>query len=360
MKKLVISSYLFLMVFGCLSVLWAQSTNPIMIGQSQLEPGGYLHYRYNYTKEGDTNVDNPDTLDILRARLFLDGRITPDVTGRIEYDLRSSTLLDLYVKISHLPYTDWLVTVGQFKTPFSFAGEILGTPLQETVKGPLIYEPLTPTPMSTFSDREIGIMAKGEMLNKKAEYTLGIFNGNGINTTDDNDIKDRLIQFRMLPWKDDARSPLKPMMIGASWLLGEVTEYDVVSGTMVSRGINTRERYSYTLRYEIEKTMVTYEYFRQTLDVDGTENINSKAWYVQLSRDEKVDLFNKKQSVRPVFRYEFYDPDNTQDNNEVRMTTYGFNWQINRALRLQVNYNNVSDDLDTRENETLIQLEIKF
>lgn len=338
----------FLLV-SSLTTIWPQTTPTIKIGQSELAPGGYLDFRYSYTEETKHTPQVPESFDFVRAVLFLDGRITTDVMGRIQYDMRTSTLLDAYVKLSHLPYTDWEIIVGQFKMPFSIAGEILATPLQETIKGPLIYE----GGITTFSDRELGVMARGDMLDKKGQYTLAVVNGNGINTSDDNDSKDRMIQFKVFPWRDDSRSPLKPMEFGAAWITGQVSSVNAT-------GIDARDKYDFSVKYGIDKLLITYEYFLQTLDVNGPNNINTKSWYVQLSSDEEVNLFNKKQIVHPIARYEFYDPDSTNSKDEIRLVTLGFNWQINNSVRLQANYNDYRAHIKTIEKESLIQVEVKF
>jgi hypothetical protein len=334
---------------GLCTSVWSQTTPTIKIGQSDLAPGGYLDFRYSYSEEAKNTPNVPESIDFVRAVLFLDGRITADVMGRIQYDMRSSTLLDAYVKLTHLPYTDWEIIVGQFKMPFSVAGEVLATPFQETIRGPLIYE----GGITTFSDRETGVMARGDMLDKKGQYILGVFNGNGINTGDDNDSKDRMIQFKVFPWRDDTRSPLKPMEFGAAWIVGQVSEINAI-------GVDEREKYAFSVKYAIDKLLITYEYFLQTFNVDGPNNINTKSWYLQLSSDEEMNLFNKKQIVRPIARYEFYDPDSTNSQDEVRVVTMGFSWQINNALRLQLNFNDYKAHIKTIEKESLVQLEVKF
>jgi phosphate-selective porin len=349
MSKIKLSIYALILVSILLLNLWPQMTPPIKIGQSDLSPGGYMDFRYTYTEEPKDTVSIPDSLDMVRAVFYLDGRVNSDVTARIQYDFTSATLLDMLVRLNHLPYTDWEITVGQFKVPFSVAGENLGTPLQDMIRGPFIYE----LGATTIPDRETGVMAKGEMLDKKGQYAFGVFNGNGINTPDDNDIKDRLIQFRIFPWKDDVRSPLKPMEFGAAWIVGEVSEPGI--------GVDTRDKYAFSVKYAVERLLITYEYFLQTLDVDGPDNINTKSWYLQLMSNESVDwLGGKKQTIQPVARYEFYDGDSTNPDDEVRVSTFGFNWQINNSLRLQVNFNDYNGKAKPCDKESLVQLGVKF
>ncbi|MBI4833513.1 MAG: hypothetical protein HY811_01665 [Planctomycetes bacterium] len=353
MKKTIFVIVLLMGTLCLLTDIWAEGT-PIKIGNSDLSPGGYVHLRYSYTEE-DTAADTPDTMENIRAHLFLDGKIATDVTGRVEYDFYNNTLLDARFTLSHIPYTDWAVTVGQFKIPFSFAADVAGTPLQETIRSPLIYEPLTPTPLATFSDRELGVMAQGLMLDKKASYAIAVFNGNGINTTDDSDLKDRMFQIRMLPWKDDNDSPLKPMEFGAAWITGYESDPNPLK-----IGVNQRDRYAYSIKYELSKIMITYEYFSQMLDVTGTDNINSKCWYLQLTTNQTIDFFGKNQVIRPIACYQYFDPDNNINNDEVRMTTFGFNWQMNRAVRFMLNYNDIREDIKNMDKETLIQMEVRF
>lgn len=343
---------------------WAQadpygrSARSFLSGQTKFKPGAYLHFRSSYTEDDDKGNDTtnvPDSFDIIRARLYVDGKIVRDVLGRFEYDFSNDVLLDAYIEMDHFPYADWTIRIGQFKVPLSEAGLALGTPLQETIKGPLIYEGrgISATPV-TFSDRETGVLIRGDMAKKQGLYTFGVFNGNGINNPDDNDLKDKFFQFEISPWEKKARSQLKPLRFGAAYMVGEVNEIGTI-------GVDKRERYAFTAKYKIDQTIITYEYFLQTLDRDKPkEDITTKSWYIQLSQPYKKQFLKKMQKIQLIARYEFYDPDNTKDKDRIKAWTFGANWQVNEAVRLQLNYNIFKEDIKIDNNEILIQMEVKF
>ncbi len=327
---------------------------------------GYGHFRHTYTKADDYTLienqntpDKPDGMGLMRFRLSLYGALQSDLAYRVEYDFhclsgtqQTSMLTDALIQLKHLPYYDWTMTVGQFKIPFSDAGRVLAGPYQELIKGPLIYEAryLTST---TISDREIGVMVEGEMLERKGVYAIGFFNGNGINTTDDNDQKDMLMHFHVSPWKEDRSASLKPIEFGASFMKGMMTETDGI-------GVDEREKYAYTMKYEVEKVLFTYEYIYQNINIDGPRDRTAKNWYLQATRDFEMDFLKKRQKILLIARQEYYDNDSLVDDDEIKGITLGANWLMNKYLRVQANYISFGATSDADSEEWLFQLEIKF
>ena len=352
---------LFLVLFIWLtpSILLAQSGEPIKIGRGDPTFSAYTHFRYTYTEDDSggvgTNplvspIDTPDTIDWERLRFILYGHLAADLTYRFEYDLTDTELKDAFFKIPRLPFYEASITLGQFKLPLSEAGLVLDTPLQQTIKGPILYEdgPVT------IGDRDIGLLLRGDMLDNNAGYAIGIVNGNGINQSDDNDGKDFLFHFKVSPWKKKDRSAFKPIEFAASFMTGSVSEV----GTT---GSDDRERFGFTMKYQIKETELTVEYIQQILDVDGPEDITTKTWYLQLTRDFKVDFLKRQQLIRGVLCYEQYEPDSTVNNDEINAITFGGIWSINKYSRLMLNYilyDEVKDEIDN--NHTLLQLEFKF
>lgn len=362
------SKYWFLilvLVFGSggLSVFsqypFGGSRSPGSGGRSFIRGGhnlaGYGHFRHEYTKEDSGMPDQPDSMGLTRLRLNLSGLLQPDLAYLVEYDFRNSMMTDALIQLKHLPYYDWTLTIGQFKIPFSEAGRNFATPYQELIKGPLIYEAryLTST---TISDREIGLMVEGEMLERKGVYVIGIFNGTGINMADDNDHKDLLLHFRVSPWKEERASKFKPLEFGASIIKGAMSETD--PATMP--GVDLREKYCYTMKYEIEKTIFTYEQIYQDIGIDGPRDRTAKNWYVQATRDFGMDFFKRRQKVRAIARYEYYDNDSLVEDDEIKCVTLGGNWFVNKYLRLQINYNSFDETAGIDSEEWLFQLELKF
>jgi hypothetical protein len=310
---------------------------------------GYAQLRYSYTEDDPNVAATPANMELKKLCLNIAGTLQYDIGYRIEYDFKNSQLTDAMMQMKHLPYYDWTVTLGQFKLPFSDAGINLDTPYQDSIRGLMIYESVTPV----FHDRDVGIMVEGDMLDKKGVYSIGIFNGEGPNANDTNDQKDFLIHFKVSPWKDENTSSLKPLEFGASFMKGVVSEINAT-------GIDKADRYCYTMKYEIEKVVFTYENLYQNLDIDGTRDMMAKAWYLQAIYDWQLQFFNKMQSIQVFSRYEYYDPDSLTDDDQIHCTTLGTNWLVNNNLKIKINNNIYRETPKIKNDEVLVQLEIKF
>ena len=127
-----------------------------------------------------------DGFRLRRARVELKGEILKNINYAVQVDAtKSSILLDARVGISFCPKTE--LNFGQFKVPFSLEN-LTSTSLLDTINRSQTVEKLCPGRDIGAGGRDIGITFNGKY--SWAEFAVGIFNGSGINKTDDNDQKD--------------------------------------------------------------------------------------------------------------------------------------------------------------------------
>lgn len=173
------------------SVLNQNQNPPLFVNMknSTLTLHGYLQAYYAWFEHNSGN----DTFETRRAFVTLDGKMSDDVSGRIQVDVAASSdiLRDAYINFTHFPYTK--IKVGQFKVPFSYEW------LTSSAELDTIQRALSTTNFST--DRDLGIMLEGETPNKKMYYAAGIFNGTGRNTSDTNENKDFIGRVAMSPFR---------------------------------------------------------------------------------------------------------------------------------------------------------------
>lgn len=333
----------------------------VKVGEGSLTISGYAHLRYSILEDetGDANAipsitanNAQDTFSNVRTRLILSGTVVPEVSYRIQYDLRADTkgLRDAIVKYSGLPH-GLSIAGGQFKIPFSEAGLVWGTPANNLITGPIIYEGykyksagLTAV---TWSDRETGLILDGSLLEKKIGWAIGIVNGNGINQNDDNDQKDFLARVTLVPFEDEN---LKGLSFGIGAMAGEEagSTYD------------ERTRWTGTIKYDKMPFKVVGEYLFQERDRDAGGDEETDNWYITGSYTFTPSFLKEGQSFESILRYQQYEANSTVDYDDVDVITLGFNWAINKYVKLQLNYNYIDDDVDADDNEVLAQLELKF
>lgn len=333
----------------------------VKVGEGSLTISGYAHLRYSILEdeEGDANATPPitannaqDTFSNVRTRLILSGTVVPEVSYRIQYDLRTDTkgLRDAFVKYSGLPY-GLSIAGGQFKIPLSEAGLVWATPADNLITGPIIYEGYRykSTGLTTvnWSDRETGLLLDGSLFEKKLGFGVGVVNGNGINQSDDNDQKDFLTRVTFAPFEDEN---LKGLSFGTGTMIGEE------SGSTYDE----RTRWTGTIKYDKMPFKAVGEYLFQERDRDAGGDEETDNWYITGSYTFTPSFLKEGQSFEAILRYQKYEANDTVAYDDVDVTTLGFNWAINKYVKLQLNYNYIDDDVNADDNEVLTQLELKF
>ena len=133
-------------------------------------------------------TNNNDRFLLRRARLNLTATLAHEFTAKIEADFGANSLstgagsrgqlTDGYIQWSKYDFAN--VRAGQFKTPFGFEQLLSDTKI-------LTIERSLPSDRLTVS-RQIGAAVSGEVVDKKFGYSVGAFNGSGVNTgQNDND-----------------------------------------------------------------------------------------------------------------------------------------------------------------------------
>ncbi|MDH3382052.1 MAG: OprO/OprP family phosphate-selective porin, partial [Flavobacteriaceae bacterium] len=64
--------------------------------------------------------------------------------------------------------------------------------------------------------------------------------------------------------------------------------------------------------------------------------------------------------LEPVFKYEFFDADLDLGSNLLEVMTFGANYHINKATRIQLNYQYKVESTEIDNDALLVQLQVKF
>jgi len=216
----------------------------IHIGPSKLTLFGYAQGKYNMTKTGST-TDN--SFSIARIILMANAELTRKLSFFLMLDVgttqASKILHEYYAQYAFLP--ELKLRVGQFKTPYTMENIISptllgninlneGTRYMAGIAGDPLY--------GNYAGRDLGLMITGDAIpasdgHRYLNYSLGLFNGAGINTRDNNRHKDVAAMLNVLP--------IRELTLSASMILGKGNARDVDQFAAVEQGKDyTRNRWS--------------------------------------------------------------------------------------------------------------------
>ncbi|MDR1878948.1 MAG: OprO/OprP family phosphate-selective porin [Bacteroidales bacterium] len=272
--------------------------------------GGLLNLRYQYE-------DSLSSFSIRRACLEVKGDASRWFDYRLQVEFASAPkILDAYIRAKIKPYFN--VQFGQFQIPFSLESPYAPFRLECMDNAQVI------TKLVGYDDiafvrgigRDIGVMFYGGLFSRESyavlEYSIGIFNGAGINTKDNNTSKDIVARIDV--------HPLNTFTLSASGYVGEAFLND-------SMKYETRNRVGFGLRYDDEKWLFRSEYIYGL--TSKTESMGAYA----------VLAYTFIGKLQPVLRVDYFQRDLTTANSSQINYTVGLNyWIIKRNVGLQANY----------------------
>jgi phosphate-selective porin OprO and OprP len=347
-------------------------------GENKLRLRGYLQsdFRGATTPTGRTNTD---TFFLRRVRPIFEGTVQKYVDFRIMPDFGggATVLQDAYLQLNYFPSAQ--IRVGKFKEPVSLERLQSGSELLFVERS--IANNLAPV-------RDVGIQIGGPVLGGKAEYQIGLFNGvqdGGSADGDAGNDKDLAARVFLTPFKKNAKSVLNGLGIGVSMTNGSHDEVSagVLNYRTASRASFYRPTAGTTGDGRVLRLAPQLYYFygpfglmgeyitsKQEL-VNGAAkgDIKNRAYFVQAS----YVLTGEKNSYRGVTPRKPFDPkkgtwgafelaarysrvdidddaftlgfaDPATSVGAASAFTIGLNWYLNRALKLQLNYERTTFD----------------
>ncbi|MDR2382357.1 MAG: OprO/OprP family phosphate-selective porin [Prevotellaceae bacterium] len=271
---------------------------------------GIVNMRYQYNDAGEGS----NGFDIRRARLDFRGDVTSSLDYRIQVEFAGTPkILDAFVNWRST--NAFNIKAGEFKIPFSLENPY-GAHVLEMVDNSLVI-----TALSGYNDvsgisangRDIGVNFHGKFSSVEGynifEYSVGLFNGNGINVADNNKSKDFAGTF--------AVHPLKDITLSASHY----------NGSAGPQGENIqRVRTGCGARFDNNKLLVRGEYI-----YGETGDMESGGYYV-------VAGYFVHQKVQTLLKYDHFERDISV--KETRQTNYivGINYFPVKNFHFKLNY----------------------
>ena len=312
-------------------------------------------YQANLTDEGELSSN---TFRMRRVRLSVDGNLSPWVSYKLQGDFtRSPMLVDAYVKFKSCDA--FAVQVGQFKTPFTIESPINPVNLEIFDYGEIIQQ------LGGYKDvcgvgglgRDIGVMATGKLFPVKGEegikyhivdYAVGVFNGNGPVTTDNNNRKDIVGRLEVHPG-------LKDMTLSGSYYYGKYTKDDNVNCT--------RNRWAAGAQYNDGKLVLRGEYVGgetgRWTELEENSLYNSNGYYAQAGYYFALGK-DHSQKLMPVLRYEHFTADDAITNGGTNWYTAGINYWPLKSVNFKLDYSLVQKESGTNSHRVVGILSYKF
>jgi hypothetical protein len=318
----------------------ATGTTAMQTASNSILMGGYVQPRWEWT---DAEVgDAYNSFRIRRAYWYIVGSVFPDWDVFFSYEFVPGVVIDANITYKYAP---WLqVTAGQFLLPFSLEQLTSGSKLL-TIERAMVSNALA-------DHRDIGIRFAGTLMEEKVGYGAAVVNGNGINTTDENEKKDIVARVVARPWCT-GEGPLCGLTAAGGIQIGEQTVWGVDElGADVDLGDEKRTRYIGTIQWVYGGIDVQGEYLYEKWD---DTDVESDGFYIQGGYGWPVNGM----IVEPVVKYESYDPDDAVSDDETSVITIGANLHFNgvkHLTKLQANYRIIDEEpVDTDNNEFIVQ-----
>jgi len=304
----------------------AQKKEQAVTSTSPFRLSGFVQTRFT------TAVNTTNSLELRRARLALDGDFGQKISYRLQLDaVRSPVLLDARVDFKLLPYAR--VTFGQFKVPFSQENLISSRDLIP-IERSLVVNNLVPGRDTGNNGRDIGVQLAGSLVRASGkplvDYSVGFFNGAGINRRDDNRRKDGAVRVVAHPFS------------------GFSVAGDYYNGATGATSLQ-KERAGFELAYARKLFSFRGEYI---WGHDGA--LRKNGWYSQF-------VYRLGEKWQTFFRFDNFDPNRQTKNNATNTYLLGFNVFLAKYVKLQANYGVADEQVRPHPSQTaLIQLQFQY
>jgi phosphate-selective porin len=223
-------------------------------GKFTLMPIGYVNAQYSfYNGDGAPS----DTFAIRRARFGVQGNYGSQLDYAFLFETASASTPTIAIRDAYMDFKPWnafKIQGGQFKVPFSMEVGTADTAVEFSERS--INSVLYPDAGGTF--RAPGIDIHGDLAGGRAQYWVGIFNGQGLlanSTTNEVEVSGRV---RFSPWKDSDSHWLKGLSFGGS---AEHSRSKGLANELSFSGLLTDGTYNFFPQFRINGGVARYNGF---------------------------------------------------------------------------------------------------
>lgn len=315
----------------------------------------------------DKDGAHSNSFNLRLARFILDGKIS-DFDWRVQIQGTNATgpgqptvqLVDLYAEWRKYP--EFKVRAGEFKRAFTFEN-----PTNPITQGWRAYADVI-NKLSAFGDRtgekssggrDIGIQLSGDLFpnangRRVLHYQIGVYNGEGVNSKDQDNRKDIIGGIWVMP--------IKGLRIGAfGWTGSRGGMLDPVTGE--TRSIE-KNRYALSAEYDLNEYTFRAEYIHS--EGWGAKSPGNNVREICYENGNKADgwyVFGIvpliKGKLHAKARYQTYR-NKKEWGSSVNQLECGLNYHFTKNLEIHAEYSRVNDRNLAKHNYNLVDVELDF
>lgn len=345
---------LFFSLLCALFVLTAQSVSAqekihVDAGDMRFTLEGYGQANYNVT---DADGEKTDGFELSRFMLMTAADLTPKLKMYLMLDVASKTS----DKVLHEYWGQYKVCdelsikFGQYKTDFS-----MENPMSPTAVGNIYFHDgvaymagMAGDPVyGNYAGRDMGLTLSGSALpaadgHKYLSYSAGLFNGSGMNKSDNNTQKDLVLKLGF--------SPVNNFTLAASAYLG--TGFAIANdpyGQFLSGQNYKRQRVSLGFEAKTAPLYLRSEYIRGWNEGTPSQTAYGEAWLHVLP----------KQRVDVILDYEYFDR-NIHLFDATRNYMAGLQWWFHKQCRISSLFQYKDPATGGHTSRWVTQLQLRF
>jgi phosphate-selective porin OprO/OprP len=309
-----------------------------------LKIGGLLQFQSDVGDRGDSRfTTSDDRFYLRRARLNAVGNFLEDFDFKLEMDLFGTLsnnpdsistnnvraqLTDGYINWNKFAYAN--VRGGQFKTPYGFE-QIYSDPKLFTIERSLVNDRLT-------VGRQLGAMINGDLFEKRISYGAGLFNGNNVNNTfNDNGkflyagrFQGTIWQGQFQSWDAQFSAGINGFASEDNNLTGQSSDFQFTETTFTGK----RRGFGVDTQLHAGPLDIWFEYLHDRFDPEDDQpfaRFDADGWYLQ-------NVFAVVPKIQAVLKYETFRP-LTKTDLSTDTWTLGFSYLFKGDdLKFLVNY----------------------
>jgi len=265
-----------------------------------------------------------DGFTLRRARFSFSGELLKNVRLKLQFDMvKSPALYD--AQIDFTLHEKASFRIGQFKVPFSQESLTSGSELDTINRSQPVIK-LAPGQDIGSSGRDIGAVAYGKI--SLIEYTVGVFNGAGMNRADTNEQKDLAGRIIIRPFQF--------LAIGASVYDGS---YSATTGAAPL----VRDRVGLEMAFLYQDLSLKGEWIQAEDD-----QTMKRGWYLQ------AGYHFLPKTLQGILKVDSFDPDTAAAQDRANVWTAGLNWFLSGRTKLQVNLEIYKNEAGKTTNTALL------
>lgn len=293
---------------------------------------GFVNLRYQYSTEAQNYSNGRNGFDVRRAYFEVKGKATATIGYRLMVDFAGSPrILDAFADWK--PLKNISIQAGQFKIPFSLENPYSPLTLEAIDNAAVITSLVTDISGNKNNGRDIGVQLAGSFFNKGAynliDYKAGVFNGNKINSADDNKTKDVVATLSV--------NPFRQFRLNGSY-------YDGAFGPEATK-VN-RQRWGAGIKYEDSRVLVRSEY------ISGiTDHTRQAGYYV-------TGAVFVTRRIQPVVRFDSYSQDTSDSYAAADQYLVGANYFITDNSRVQINFTHKNNADPSKKDYDLLSTQV--